>query len=104
MTIFSATMRNNVVILFCESSGRSATIIFSAALHALKIVVAHQCQEGDVTRADFQQRFLAQHGVILFQIVTTFFQNCCPKHFRCKSSPVTLPLALMRRHTLSKDK
>ena len=96
MTIFSATIRNNVVILFCESLGRSATIIFSASLHALKIVVAHQCQERDVTRADFPQRFLAQHGVILLQIVTTYL--CC------KSSPVTLPLDLMRRHTLSKDK
>ena len=104
MTIFSATIRNNVVILFCESSGRSATIFFSASLHALKIVVAHQCQERDVTRADFQQRFLAQHGVILLQIVTKFFQNCCPKNLCCKSSPVTLPLDLMRRHTLSKDK
>lgn len=49
MTIFSATIRNNVVILFCESSGRSATIFFSASLHALKIVVAYQCQERDVT-------------------------------------------------------
>ena len=84
MTIFSATFRNNVVILFCELSGRSATIIFSAALQhccdivlkcynvapilPLKIVVAHQCQEDDITTVDFQQRFLAQHGVVLLPV------------------------------------
>ena len=79
MTIFSATLRNNVVILFCESSGRFAKIIFSAALQhccdivlapnlALKIVVAHQCQEDDVTTVDFQQRFLAQHCVVLLPV------------------------------------
>ena len=33
--------------------------------------------QGDVTRDDSQQRFLAQHSVAtLFRMVTTLFQHC----------------------------
>ena len=32
--------------------------------------------KGDVTRDDSQRRFLAQHGVATFRIITTLFQHC----------------------------
>ena len=56
--------------------------------------------QGDVTRDDSQQRFLAQHSVATLlrhcfewlQHCSNIATLCCAKNRRCESSRVTLPL------------
>ena len=57
--------------------------------------------QGDVTRDDSQQRFLAQHSVAtLFRYCLEYLQHCsniatlgCAKNCLCESSRVTSPLS-----------